>query len=65
MEFETVIEGKTYSVSSLRNNSFLISGPDTQYILVKGQGWHCADDIPARMLSNFGRAIDDYLSARS
>ena len=59
MEFVATVLGEKYVFSALSQNSFLVSGNSAEYILYKRDGWHCADEIPARLLRSLGQAIEE------
>ena len=59
MEFEAFISGKLFHFSALNNQTFLVSGNDSEYILYNYSNyWKCADEIDPRLLLELGKEID-------
>ena len=59
MEFVATVLGEKYHFSHLNQNAFLVSGKNSEYIIYKTAGWHCADEISINLLRAFGRAVEE------
>ena len=64
MEFTAIVYGETYRFSSLNENSFLVSGIHSEYILYKTNKWYCADQIPVDLVIKLGKAIEEQIHTR-
>ena len=62
MEFETTVLGEQYRISFLNQQSFLVSGPQSEYILYKkSKNWYCADEIREGLLEELAMVLDERL----
>jgi hypothetical protein len=62
MEFFENVQGVNYQFSMIRQGSFLVSGPDGDYILYKGVEWKCADLLHPHLLQGLALAIERNIS---
>lgn len=61
MEFTAAIRGEDYRFSLLNNDSVLVSGQQSEYILYKNKRWRCADDVAPEIVEEFGEVIDEHI----
>jgi hypothetical protein len=61
MEFEAFVSGEPYRFSSLNQQTVLISGPRSEYILYKRAGqWLCADEIRKDLLKELSDVLNEH-----
>ncbi|HWJ28862.1 MAG TPA: hypothetical protein VNS32_20120 [Flavisolibacter sp.] len=60
MEFIATIGQEQFTFSQINRTSFLVTGSMVSLILYKVKNWQCADGVSRDLVSQLGRAIDQY-----
>ena len=61
MEFSEKVQGHTYNFSQIKHESYLVSGPQGEYILYKVKEWKCADELAPNLVRELGAVIESRL----
>jgi hypothetical protein len=59
MEFNAPVGKQIYNFSRISSTSYLVTGKDLSVIVYKARRWHCADNVPRKLVATLGRIIEE------